>query len=155
MNSFIKQKIISKAAEYMLVDVDTPPENAIITKTLSECRVALITTAGVHLDSQKPFDVAKGDHSYRMIPNDTPKHKLMITHTHYDRSDADKDINCVFPIERLNELAEKHIIRSTASHHFGFMGYIPKPDYLINNIAPEVAKILVEDQVDVALFSPG
>jgi D-proline reductase (dithiol) PrdB len=43
-------------------------------KPLSECTVALVTTAGVHLKGQKPFDMSDpdGDPSFREIPGNTP-----------------------------------------------------------------------------------
>ena len=51
---------------------------------------------------------------------------LMISHTHFDRTDADQDINCVFPLTRLKELAAEGIIGGVAPTHYGFMGYIPE-----------------------------
>ncbi|RXT13739.1 hypothetical protein EIZ39_06225 [Ammoniphilus sp. CFH 90114] len=150
-----KQKIIGKVAEKMVHSVTTPPPIAEWNKDLSQARVALVTTAGVHLRSQPRFDVEAGDHSYRIIPDATTKEDLVISHTHYDRSDADQDINCVFPLDRLHELVESGTIGSTATHHFGLMGYIPKTELLIDETAPQVAQQLVEDGVDIVLLSPG
>jgi D-proline reductase (dithiol) PrdB len=150
-----KQKIIGKAAEKMVMNIDNPPSIANVRKNLYESRVAFVTTAGVHLKDQPAFDVQSGDDSYRMIPGDVPISDLMISHTHYDRTDADQDINCVFPLERIRELAAEGIIGSTATYQYGFMGYIPKPQRLIEKIAPEVADFLKNDEVDIVLLSPG
>jgi len=147
--------MIGKMAEAMVKKIDPPPTIAPWDKTLAEARVALVTTAGVHLKSQPIFQVEEGDSSYRVIPGDVNVEDLMISHTHYDRTDADQDINCVFPIARLRELDQQGFIGSAASVHYGFMGYIPKPQQLIEEVAPEVAKRLKEDQVDIVVLSPG
>lgn len=150
-----KQKLIGKVAETMVRTQETAPPIAPFNKSLSEARVAIITTAGVHLKSQPVFQVEEGDWSYRLIPHDTPMENLMISHTHYDRTDADEDPNCVFPLERLQELVSEGIIGSSASQHVGFMGYIPRIEPLTQESAPEVARILEADQVDIVVLSPG
>ncbi len=60
-------------------------------RRLPECRIAVITTGGVHLVDQAPFDMADphGDPSYRIIPVGTPRSRLTITHNYYDHSDAE------------------------------------------------------------------
>jgi D-proline reductase (dithiol) PrdB len=126
-------------------------------KPLSECRVALVTTAGVHLQSQPPFDVNSpdGDWSYRMLPSDAEPGDFAVSDSHYDHSDADRDIDCVFGLHRLRELAEEGFIGQVAPRHFGLMGFIPDPVHLINFTAPEIAAMLVQDQVDLVLLTPG
>jgi D-proline reductase (dithiol) PrdB len=78
-------------------------------RELNETVFALVTTAGVHLRDQEPFDLA-GDNSWRLIPGDVESKRLMVTHGHYDHRHADTDINCVFPIDRLRELADEGVI---------------------------------------------
>lgn len=154
--SLWKQKLIAMAAEKKLMNIKESPEIATVRKTrISESRVGLVTTAGVHLQEQPVFDVKNGDDSFRLIPDDTPISGLMISHTHYDRTDADQDINCVFPLERLHELEKEGVIGSSSAFHYGFMGYIPKPNNLINNVGPEVAEQLKKDDVDIVILSPG
>lgn len=126
-------------------------------KPLSESRVALISTAGIHLKSQMPFDIKseQGDWSYRRIPFDTPPDQIMISDSHYDHSDPDEDINCIFPISHVQQLAVDGFIGSVASTHFGFMGFIPDPKDLMNKTAPEVVSSLNEDAVDIVFLTPG
>ena len=76
-------------------------------KPVKESVFALVTTAGVHLKTQEVFDVEAGDPTVRLIPSDCKDDDLMISHTHFDRADADKDVNCVFPLTRVKELAQK------------------------------------------------
>lgn len=126
-------------------------------KPLNDAKVALVTTAGVHPKSQKPFDVEskKGDWRYREIPRDLPASELMVTHTHYDHTEADRDINCVFPIDRLRELKEENVIGRLAEVNYGFMGFIPNPTPLREGTAKEVAQRLKEAKVDIAFLTAG
>src|SRR5512144_3287928 len=69
-------------------------------KPLRETVVALVSTGGVHLVTQTPFDMSdpEGDASWREIPTDTPSASLVITHDYYDHRDAEADLNLVFPV---------------------------------------------------------
>jgi len=129
------------------------------TGDIAKCKVALVTTAGVHMKDQTPFDMddEEGDFTYREIPGHGPVTDLMITHKYYDHRSADKDINIVFPLERLEEMAKRGEIGSLALRHYGFMGHIvgSKVDSLINKTAPEIARHLKEDGADIALLTPG
>jgi D-proline reductase (dithiol) PrdB len=80
---------------------------------------------------------------------------LMITHDYYDHGAADRDVNTVFPLERLRELAPLGV--SVAPRHFGFMGHIlgPERERLMRETAPEVARRLAADGTTHALFTPG
>src|SRR5579864_9624103 len=91
-------------------------------RELKETVFALVTTAGVHLRDQVPFDLA-GDNSWRLITGNVETGQLMVTHEHYDHRDADRDINVVFPIDRLRELANEGIIKGVSDKNIGFMGY--------------------------------
>jgi len=93
-----------------LVDSHSPWESEDIpwtpvTRPLSLSQVSLVTTAGVHLKSQTPFNMQDpyGDPTYREISAETSLSDLMITHDYYDHTDADKDLNIVFPLDRLHE----------------------------------------------------
>ncbi|EPH12636.1 hypothetical protein HMPREF9260_00560 [Facklamia hominis ACS-120-V-Sch10] len=149
-----KEKIIAKGAERMVMTLEEPPNIVDLTKPIQDCKVAFVTTAGVHLKSDPPFNV-KGDHTYRMIPGTATPDLLTITHDHYDHKAADQDLNVVFPLDLLRHYAQEGRIGSVAPRNFGLMGYIPRTDLLINEVAPEIARQLVEDQVDVCLMSPG
>jgi len=124
-----------------------------------QSRVALITTAGVHLNSDVPFNMRDpaGDPTFREIPADAPPGTWTITHNYYDHTDADKDINVVFPFERLRELAELGEIGALNQRHFSFMGHILPPHIhtLMHSTAPQVARLLKQDGVDIAILTPA
>lgn len=124
-------------------------------KPMNTWTVAFLTTAGVHLKTQPIFDVEAGDHTIRKLPDTATKQELMITHTHYDTTDANEDINCVYPIDILHQLKEEGIIGDTAKTHYGLMGYIPNTKPLIEESIPLIIQQLKEDGVDILLASPG
>ncbi len=131
----------------------SPPES----KPLSGCTVALVTTAGLHHTDQPPFYMhnPEGDSSFRDI--EPGREMVTITHDYYDHSAADRDINVVFPIDRLRELQAEGVIGAVARVHYSFMGHITGSQlrYLIGNSAPEVAIKLKEAGVDIAVLTPG
>ncbi len=122
--------------------------------SLSRSRVALISTGGVYIkDEQQPYNT-DGDVSYRIIPRATPPDRLSVAHTHYDTSGALRDINVVFPYQRLQELEAEGLIGSFADPCYGFMGFIPRPmvPQLMEETAPEVAERLKADGVEAVLI---
>jgi D-proline reductase (dithiol) PrdB len=113
---------------------------------------ALVTTTGVHLRSQEPY--VEDDNSWRLIPGDVQASQLMVTHDHYDHRDAERDINCVFPIDRLRELAAEGIIGGVSDRHLGF-GFTQNLRDLYARAAPEMAKLIVRSQTDGVILTAG
>jgi D-proline reductase (dithiol) PrdB len=130
-----------------------------LTKPLDRCTMALVTTAGVHQKDQTPFDMLDpdGDPTFRTIDNSVSVNNLMITHDYYDHADADKDMNIVFPLERLQEFAQEGVIGRVADKSYSFMGHIDGPyiHTLINKSSPEIVTCLKADKVNVVLLTPG
>ncbi len=128
-------------------------------KELKDSRIALVTTAGVHLSSQAPYDMEDedGDPTYREIPEEVSVNELRITHNYYDHRDADQDINVVFPVERLRELASGGIIGKPAPMHFSFMGHIlgRHIQTLIHQTGREVARRLRAEAADAVVLTPA
>jgi D-proline reductase (dithiol) PrdB len=128
-------------------------------KDISKCRLALVTTGGVHLKLQKPFDMKDpaGDPTFREIPADARPADLTITHNYYDHADADRDINVVFSIERVQELKQSNEIGDVNYRHFSFMGHIMHHHIktLMKETAPSVAAALKSDKVDIVILTPA
>lgn len=125
-----------------------------VTKPLNEMTIALATAAGVHVKSDKRFNLA-GDTSFREIPGDTDSDNLMVSHGGYDNQDVNKDINCMFPIDRLNELAAKGVIKGVAPMHFGFMGGGGNVEVFTNETGPQIAQKLKDENVDAVVMTAG
>ena len=128
---------------------DTPWINP---RPLNECRVALVSTAGLHRREDLAFTPGAGD--YRIIPGDYNMNDLVMSHlsTNFDRSGYYQDINTSFPIDRLRELAEEGTIGSVASRHFSFMGATPPT--VMEPVARDLAGILKSDNVDAVALVP-
>ncbi len=138
----------------IFVPVTPPPVWAPVTKELKDMTIALATAAGVHLKTDPRFNFA-GDFSFRVIPNNIPSSELMVSHGGYDNGDVNKDINCMFPIDRLNELAAAGFIKAAAPEHFGFMGGGGDQAKFINETGPEIARRLKAENVDAVLLTAG
>ena len=120
---------------------------------LSERRVALVTSAGLHRRGDDPFEMV--DLSYRVIPGDVAADDLAMTHSsvHFDRTGFREDVNVVFPIDRLHELERDGVIGSVASHHYSLMG----AGWLPQQIEPtmrDLAALLRRDRVDAVCLVP-
>src|SRR6266508_1428086 len=89
---------------------------------LAACRLALVTTAGLHRRGDRPF--APGEQDYRVIPADTAAADLLQSHTSigFDRSPLMRDVNISFPIDRVRELVAGGELGGLAPNHYSFMG---------------------------------
>ncbi|MGZ3598359.1 MAG: glycine/sarcosine/betaine reductase selenoprotein B family protein [Ktedonobacterales bacterium] len=121
-------------------------------RPLAEATVALVTTSGTHLASDRPFNVT-GDATFRIIPRSAEPADLTISHLAYDRTDALRDINLVFPLQRLKELEAEGVIGHAAERHYGF-GLCPDAESLIRS-GRKVARLLKQEGVDLALLVPA
>ena len=128
-----------------------------LSKPLSECTVSLFTTGGVHLRDDTPFDVdsSHGDWTHRAIPTDVNTRDLAVTHTHYSHVDADRDVNCMFPLDRLRELRNEGVIGDIAPMAYSIMGFNPDPDNLVSRTAPLLAEKFRESGADLVFMTCG
>ncbi len=123
-------------------------------KPLDESRVAIVTTAGLRVESNADWNA--GDQGFTQIPHDAENLTLAHYSPNFDRVGWVLDKNVVFPIDRLYELAEDGIIGSVAKTHISFMG--AQPDHTLETIrldsGPAAAKLLADDEVDLVLLTP-
>lgn len=127
-------------------------------RELSRSNVAIVTAAGVHGRDQQPFTIGDdlGDLSYRVMDGDLTGTDLMVTHDHYDHADADEDVNVVFPIDVLRELADEGVIGGLARKHVGFMGYTMRLKEMYDQTAPAIAdEIDKGSRADIVLLTGG
>ena|SRR5436190_23682039 len=135
-----------------------PVPFAPLRKPLGECRVALVSSAGMVLPNQRPFDerLRGGDWSWREIPAETAVESLRDTHrsASFDHAGMRADPNLAFPLDRLREVAAEGAIGAVAPRHASIMGSLTAPGRLVARTAPDIADVFAEDQVDVALLVP-
>jgi D-proline reductase (dithiol) PrdB len=125
---------------------------------LQRTNVALVTAGGVHLREQEPFNIADelGDLTYRVFPDDVDSAQLMVTHHHYDHTDADRDINVVFPIDVLRDLVAEGFIGGVARKHVGYMGYTMQLKAMYEGTAPQIANEIDRGgRADVVVLTGG
>ena len=125
---------------------------------LSRATVAIVTAGGVHRKDQEPFNIADelGDLSFRIIADDADTSDLMVTHHHYDHTDADSDVNVVFPLDVLRDLKEEGFVKEVARKHVGYMGYTMQLKAMYEGTAPEIANEIDRgSRADVVLLTGG
>lgn len=146
--------VIEGLQSEVYVPVTPQPVWTPVSKSLNEMTIALVTAAGVHLKNDKRFNLS-GDMSFRIIGGGDKTSDMMVSHGGYDNSDVNKDINAMFPIDRLREIKEDGIIKDVALSHIGFMGGGGDVEVLIGEAGPEIAKILKEENVDAVVMTGG
>ena len=120
---------------------------------LSEATVAIVTSAALHRPDDEGF--AAADTSFRVM--NRADRKLVLGHwsPNFDRSGFSMDLNVVYPIDRLEELADQGVIGAVAPRHFSFAGNQPDDVATVRmDTGPQVAAELKADGVDVVLLTP-
>ena len=122
-------------------------------KPLRECTVAIVTSAALHRSSDEGFQ--PGDTEYRLLPSDARDLVLGHWSPNFDRTGIAIDLNVVFPIDRLEELAADGTIGAVAPRHGSFAGNQPDDVATIRlDSGPRAAAELKADGVDVVLLTP-
>jgi D-proline reductase (dithiol) PrdB len=149
---------LSEAARNSMLTAPVPAFDttpcAPLRKPLSECTLAIVTTAGVHRRDDAPF--VGGDQTYRAIPSESTQADLLQSHASigFDRSATYRDLNVVVPIDRVRELVARGALGALAPHHYSFMGAQRDTARIQQETGPEVARRLVDEGVDVVLITP-
>ena len=122
---------------------------------LRDARVAIVTTAGL----RSAGDVTlwqPTDGSFTVLPAGARDVQLSHFSQNFDRTGFAADLNIVYPVDRLNELAAAGEIGSVASRHLSFMGAQADATFstILLDTGPAAARVLREDGVDVVLLTP-
>ncbi len=126
-------------------------------KPLPESRLTFVSTAGVQPKGTLPFDTVHpiGDYSFRPVPSHLKPADLEIHQLKYPISGATRDLNVIFPIERLQEFAGEGMIGALTPNFFSFIGYNMDAERLERTLAEEIADAVVAEGADAALLSPA
>lgn len=150
-----KYRLYLKAYRWRRID---PVPWTPLQKPLQDCRLALISSAGLVGADQEPFEknIRIGDTGMREISSDVDADTLRDCHRSkaFDHNGIRRDPNLAFPADRLREMAEDGFIGSLNHRFFSLMGSVTAPDQLIRHTIPPIVSALVEDQVDIALLIP-
>lgn len=140
---------------YPHVVLEEPAPFAPMRVPLARARVALVSSAGLSVPGQAPFDERfPGDPGLRVIDGPGPLGSWRIDHGHYDPTAAREDYNTVFPLDAFRALAEAGEIGEVAPRHISFVGYQADARVAERVLAPAMAEVLTDDAVDLALLVP-
>ena len=128
-----------------------------LNKPLSEARLTFVSTAGVQPKGTLPFDTVHpiGDYTFRRVPSASQPSELEIHQLKYPTVGAKRDLNVIFPIERLQELASYGVIGNLTPNFFSFIGYNMDAERLERTLAEDIADAVEADGADVALMAPA
>ncbi len=131
-------------------------------KPLKQSKVAMISSAGIAMTSDQPFDQEGerrnpwwGDPSYRVLPVTATEADVKLYHLHINPRHAGQDLNCLFPLARLRELERLGEIGVAAENHFSMMGYILQPETLLKETVPAMIHDLRAERADVVVLVPA
>jgi D-proline reductase (dithiol) PrdB len=104
-----------------------------------------------------PFDTVHpvGDYSFRRVPSASRVRDLEIHQLKYPTAGATRDLNVIFPIERLQELAAEGVIGGLTEHFVSFIGYNMDPERLERTLAEDIATAVSEEGADILLAAPA
>lgn len=127
-------------------------------KPLAASHLIMISSCGVHLKTDRPLDVFHpfGDFSFRRVPSGASHQELIIHHLKFPHDDADLDINVIFPIERLQELAQEKVLGGLTENFFSFIGYNMDMEKFERTVARDIAEaVVIQEKADAALLVPA
>jgi D-proline reductase (dithiol) PrdB len=152
----VRMETLSEAEQKLLLSLPCPTFETnpwVSGPPLSQRRVAIITTAGLHRRNDRPFSLDPNDF-YRVIPGDAQANDLVMSHisASFERSGFQRDWNVVFPLDRLREMAEEGIIGSLADFHYSVNVAHPADEFKAPS--KEIAGLFKKDNVDAVLLFP-
>jgi D-proline reductase (dithiol) PrdB len=120
---------------------------------LEDAVICLVSTTGTREKKDRPFEV-EGDATYRVIAGTAAGADLAYDDTHYDHACADQDINCIFPLDRLRELAAERRIGGLTDRHFS-LGFSQALRDLRERTVPALAREVDRARPDAVLLTGG
>jgi len=133
-----------------------------VAKPLAASKVALLSTAGLSMQGDPPFDMEmerrdpmRGDPSWRALRADATAASIEANHLHIDTGYIQRDLNVALPVDRLRALVDEGSVGAMAETHYSTMGYQGNDTSIQEQkSAPEIAARMKSEQVDLALLAP-
>ena len=131
-------------------------------RPLAEARVALLSTAGLSMREDVPFDMEGerreptwGDPSWRRIASNATPENVDVNHLHIKTDYIRRDLNVALPLDRLRELVNDGVVGSAAASHYSVMGYQGSdPARIASHSAAAIVESLEAEEVDLLLLAP-
>ncbi len=133
-----------------------------LAKPMSQTTLALVTSAGISLKTDPPFDMERekreaiwGDRSYRAIPRETTERDVEVNHLHINTNYIKRDINVILPLVRMAEFEQERIIGRLAPTAYSFYGFQwENTDFLKEAIEP-ISKTMKLEGAEAVLITPA
>jgi|TARA_B110000967_G_scaffold142729_1_gene145989 D-proline reductase (dithiol) PrdB len=126
----------------------------VTSKPLSQAKVAIVTTAGLHRENMPGFEIGDSDFHYETLARHIRDLQLGHHSVNFDRGGFAADFNVVYPIDRLEELAIAGVIGAVAENHYAFAG---NQSATVSEIrldsGPHCAGKMLAENVDVVLLT--
>ena len=131
-------------------DFDTQP--FVTGPPLAQRRVAIVSSAALIRRGDRPFPF--GSAECRFLPASMSAADILMSHVsvNFDRTGFQRDLNVVYPIDRLRELAAEGVIGGVAETHFTIMGSTDPVG--MTATADQIAGQLRQERIDSVLLSP-
>ena len=131
-------------------------------RPLQETTFSLMTSAGISMKSDPPFDVKRevkeptwGDPTGRNIPRDSSQEDINVNHLHINTDYIKEDINVILPLTRFKEFEEEGVIGKLAPTCYSFYGFQLNPKELLEETMPEIASRMHREEVEAVLLTPA
>jgi len=133
-----------------------------MSKPLNQATLALVTSAGISLKTDPPFDMERekkdplwGDRSFRAIPRGTTEKEIDVNHLHINTNLVKQDINVILPLARMAEFEKEKIIGRLAPTAYSFYGFQwQNTDFLSEAIEP-ISKRMKKEGVEAVFLTPA
>ncbi len=133
-----------------------------VSKPLRQSKLALLSTAGISMKDDSPFDMEferknplRGDSSWRRLRADASSADIEANHLHIDTGYIGRDLNVALPVDRVRELVDAGELGAIADSHYSIMGFQGNDtSELVEKSAPAIAAAMKSEEVDLALLAP-
>lgn len=133
-----------------------------LSRPLSQSTVALISSAGLALKNDRPFDQEGersnpwwGDPSYRVLPATATGADVQLYHLHMNPRLVTQDLNTLLPLQPLQALVASGAVGRGATSHYSYMGYLLQPEVLLAESVPAMIRQMKDEGVNVVVLVPG
>jgi hypothetical protein len=147
--------VTDQKVKALTADIETPTFDTTAFTTpprLSEATVAIVTSASLHHPDDEDF--SPGDTGFRVLDGRRRDYVLGHWSPNFDTTGFAADINTVFPIDRLDELAERGVIGAVADEHLAYAGNQFDVSAIRMDSGPAGGRRLRQAGVDVVLLTP-
>ena len=131
-------------------------------KPIGKTSFALMTSAGISMKNDPPFDVARekrepawGDPSSRRIPASASEEDIDVNHLHINTDYIKQDINVMLPLKRFQEFEKEGIIGRLAPTCYSYYGFQMEPAELLDHTMPDVTDQMQVENVEAVLLTPA